>query len=123
VRVIVPRPPLQDDWERAIKNSTHLYVGNLSFFTREEQIYEVFSRCVLIRLMHASTSMPMRPHTRLVQHEGVLPGAHCPVPARPDAMLPPPRAECENLLGHSPPQPARADPRPQTPAAACPYHA
>ncbi|KAG1680786.1 hypothetical protein FOA52_008119 [Chlamydomonas sp. UWO 241] len=34
----------EDDWERALKNSTHLYVGNLSFFTREEQIYEVFSK-------------------------------------------------------------------------------
>lgn len=32
------------DWERALKTSTTLYIGNLSFYTREEQIYEVFSK-------------------------------------------------------------------------------
>ena len=35
---------LQADWERALKQSTTVYVGNLSFYTREEQIYEVFSK-------------------------------------------------------------------------------
>lgn len=34
----------QVDWERALRQSTTVYVGNLSFFTREEQIYEVFSK-------------------------------------------------------------------------------
>ncbi|XP_038051203.1 nuclear cap-binding protein subunit 2-like [Patiria miniata] len=31
--------------EKRLKNSTTLYVGNLSFFTTEEQIYELFSKC------------------------------------------------------------------------------
>lgn len=35
----------QADWERALRTSTTLYIGNLSFYTREEQIYEVFSKC------------------------------------------------------------------------------
>lgn len=30
--------------ERLLEVSTTLYVGNLSFYTSEEQIYEVFSR-------------------------------------------------------------------------------
>ncbi len=34
----------QVDWQRALRTSTTLYIGNLSFFTREEQIYEVFSK-------------------------------------------------------------------------------
>ncbi|GAX85074.1 hypothetical protein CEUSTIGMA_g12494.t1 [Chlamydomonas eustigma] len=34
----------QADWERALRQSTTVYVGNLSFCTREEQIYEVFSK-------------------------------------------------------------------------------
>ena len=41
----VPTPLLQADWERALRTSTTLYIGNLSFFTREEQIYDVFSKC------------------------------------------------------------------------------
>lgn len=32
------------DWQRALRTSTTLYIGNLSFYTREEQIYEVFSK-------------------------------------------------------------------------------
>jgi RNA recognition motif-containing protein len=28
-----------------LKNSTTLYIGNLSFFTTEIQIFELFSRC------------------------------------------------------------------------------
>uniref|UniRef100_T1JFI2 Nuclear cap-binding protein subunit 2 n=1 Tax=Strigamia maritima TaxID=126957 RepID=T1JFI2_STRMM len=31
--------------EELVKNSTTLYIGNLSFFTTEEQIYELFSKC------------------------------------------------------------------------------
>lgn len=36
--------PCQADWERCLRQSTTVYVGNLSFYTREEQIYEVFSK-------------------------------------------------------------------------------
>lgn len=32
------------DWERALRQATTVYVGNLSFYTREEQVYEVFSK-------------------------------------------------------------------------------
>ncbi|GLH04445.1 Nuclear cap-binding protein subunit 2 [Gryllus bimaculatus] len=31
--------------ERLLLNSTTLYVGNLSFYTTEEQIYELFAKC------------------------------------------------------------------------------
>uniref|UniRef100_A0A8D0B8M0 Nuclear cap-binding protein subunit 2 n=1 Tax=Salvator merianae TaxID=96440 RepID=A0A8D0B8M0_SALMN len=31
--------------EKALKNSSTLYVGNLSFYTTEEQIHELFSKC------------------------------------------------------------------------------
>ncbi|TPX36264.1 hypothetical protein SmJEL517_g01667 [Synchytrium microbalum] len=34
-----------EDYWRAVAESTTLYVGNLSFFTTEEQIYELFSKC------------------------------------------------------------------------------
>ncbi|CAG8592226.1 8621_t:CDS:2 [Ambispora gerdemannii] len=33
------------DLEKDLANSTTLYVGNLSFYTTEEQIYELFSKC------------------------------------------------------------------------------
>jgi len=33
------------EFDRAIAVSTTLYIGNLSFFTTEEQIYELFGRC------------------------------------------------------------------------------
>lgn len=36
------------DLEKSIKSST-IYVGNLSFFTTEEQIYELFNKCGEIR--------------------------------------------------------------------------
>jgi nuclear cap-binding protein subunit 2 len=36
-------------WKEALQHSTTLYVGNLSFFTTEEQIYELFSRAGEIR--------------------------------------------------------------------------
>uniref|UniRef100_A0A7S4RVT2 RRM domain-containing protein n=1 Tax=Alexandrium monilatum TaxID=311494 RepID=A0A7S4RVT2_9DINO len=35
----------KEKWQEAIKVSRTLYVGNLSFFTTEEQIHELFSRC------------------------------------------------------------------------------
>ncbi len=31
----------QEEFERTLRESTTVYVGNLSFFTTEEQIYEV----------------------------------------------------------------------------------
>lgn len=37
------------DQEKQLKLTTTLYVGNLAFFTTEEQIYELFSRCGDIR--------------------------------------------------------------------------
>eukprot|EP01006_Ploeotia_vitrea_P045930 TRINITY_DN66979_c8_g7_i1.p1 TRINITY_DN66979_c8_g7~~TRINITY_DN66979_c8_g7_i1.p1 ORF type:complete len:266 (-),score=119.07 TRINITY_DN66979_c8_g7_i1:28-825(-) len=38
-----------EDQESALARSTTLYVGNLSFFTTEEQIYELFSRAGRVR--------------------------------------------------------------------------
>jgi nuclear cap-binding protein subunit 2 len=32
------------NWQRAIEESTTLYIGNLSFYTTEEQIYALFSK-------------------------------------------------------------------------------
>lgn len=32
------------DQEKLLKQSTTLYVGNLSFYTTEEQVYELFSK-------------------------------------------------------------------------------
>ena len=40
-----PSPELTH--EEKLKDATTLYVGNLSFFTTEEQIHELFSKCVL----------------------------------------------------------------------------
>ena len=34
----------KEEWESAIQNSTTLYIGNLSFYTTEEQLYEFFGR-------------------------------------------------------------------------------
>jgi nuclear cap-binding protein subunit 2 len=34
-----------EDWDRQMAKSSTLYVGNLSFYTTEEQIYELFSKC------------------------------------------------------------------------------
>ncbi|XP_063711137.1 nuclear cap-binding protein subunit 2-like isoform X2 [Symsagittifera roscoffensis] len=39
----------KDDYLDQIANSSTLYVGNLSFFTFEEQIYELFSRAGDVR--------------------------------------------------------------------------
>lgn len=40
----------EEEYFRAIDNSTTLYVGNLSFYTSEDQIYELFSTvgCVCV---------------------------------------------------------------------------
>ena len=35
----------EEEWLQAITNSSTLYVGNLSFYTTEEQIHELFSKC------------------------------------------------------------------------------
>mmetsp|Transcript_41636 Transcript_41636/g.74664 ORF Transcript_41636/g.74664 Transcript_41636/m.74664 type:complete len:235 (-) Transcript_41636:86-790(-) len=34
-----------EKWAKAIGTTKTVYVGNLAFFTREEQIYELFSKC------------------------------------------------------------------------------
>lgn len=39
----------RSEQERCLRTSVTLYVGNLSFYTTEEQIYELFSRCGDIR--------------------------------------------------------------------------
>ena len=35
----------KDDYDVKLRTSTTLYVGNLSFYTTEEQVYELFSMC------------------------------------------------------------------------------
>jgi hypothetical protein len=35
----------QQEWISLLNQSCTLYVGNLSFYTTEEQIYEIFSKC------------------------------------------------------------------------------
>ncbi|CAI4233073.1 unnamed protein product [Auanema sp. JU1783] len=37
------------DQEYALRNSTTLYVGNLSYYTREEQVYELFGRAGIVK--------------------------------------------------------------------------
>ncbi|KKF95672.1 Nuclear cap-binding protein subunit 2 [Ceratocystis fimbriata CBS 114723] len=37
--------PRAEPTEDPLANSTTLYVGNLSFYTTEEQVYELFSKC------------------------------------------------------------------------------
>lgn len=37
--------PEQREEDDPLKNATTLYVGNLSFYTTEEQVYELFSKC------------------------------------------------------------------------------
>ncbi|THU55704.1 hypothetical protein C4D60_Mb11t09370 [Musa balbisiana] len=37
-------PGNQEEYERALQFSTTVYVGNMSFYTTEEQMYELFSR-------------------------------------------------------------------------------
>lgn len=38
----------QEQFEQALRTSTTVYVGNLSFFTTEEQIYEVNAACSFV---------------------------------------------------------------------------
>ncbi len=35
----------QEEYKERLKNSTTLYVGNLSFYTNEQQLQEFFSLC------------------------------------------------------------------------------
>lgn len=37
-------PGTQEEFEQALQNSTTVYIGNMSFYTTEEQVYELFSR-------------------------------------------------------------------------------
>ncbi|KAG6657997.1 nuclear cap-binding protein subunit 2-like isoform X1 [Carya illinoinensis] len=37
-------PGSQEEFEHALQTSTTVYVGNMSFYTTEEQVYEIFSR-------------------------------------------------------------------------------
>ncbi|CAA6671525.1 unnamed protein product [Spirodela intermedia] len=37
-------PGTQEEYDHALQTSTTLYIGNLSFYTTEEQVYELFSR-------------------------------------------------------------------------------
>ncbi|XP_011176485.1 nuclear cap-binding protein subunit 2 [Zeugodacus cucurbitae] len=39
----------RSEQERSLRESCTLYVGNLSFYTTEEQIHELFSRCGEVR--------------------------------------------------------------------------
>lgn len=41
----------QEEYEEALLNSTTVYVGNMSFYTTEEQVYELFSRAGEIKKM------------------------------------------------------------------------
>ncbi|KAI1378331.1 hypothetical protein F4677DRAFT_412886 [Hypoxylon crocopeplum] len=38
-------PPPEEPLEDPLRDATTLYVGNLSFYTTEEQVYELFSKC------------------------------------------------------------------------------
>lgn len=40
-----PNRPPSPDLEEKLQDATTLYVGNLSFYTTEEQIHELFSKC------------------------------------------------------------------------------
>lgn len=47
---LTPAPShLQDQYFDVLAKSTTLYIGNLSFFTSEEQIHELFSRAGDVR--------------------------------------------------------------------------
>ena len=35
----------RDGWRDSIRKSNTLYIGNLSFYTTEEQLYEIFQKC------------------------------------------------------------------------------
>ncbi|KAI1105927.1 RNA-binding domain-containing protein [Jackrogersella minutella] len=40
-----PQQQAEESPDDPLKNATTLYVGNLSFYTTEEQVYELFSKC------------------------------------------------------------------------------
>ncbi|XP_051123548.1 nuclear cap-binding protein subunit 2 [Andrographis paniculata] len=42
-------PGTQEEFDEALQNSTTVYIGNMSFYTTEEQVYELFSRAGEIR--------------------------------------------------------------------------
>ena len=52
-------PGNQEDFEQKLRESTTLYIGNLSFFTTEEQIYEVCVAYNLVRPPRATESCTM----------------------------------------------------------------
>ena len=41
----------QEDFERALRESTTIYVGNLSFYTTEDQIYEARADPITLLLL------------------------------------------------------------------------
>ena len=41
-----------EDYAQRLKTSTTLYIGNLSFFTQERQLLELFALCGSIRNLH-----------------------------------------------------------------------
>ena len=42
--IIIKNQGTQDEFQERLSQSTTLYVGNLSFYTSEEQIYEIFNK-------------------------------------------------------------------------------
>ena len=42
----------KEDYQNRLANSTTLYVGNLSFFTQESQLFELFSFCGPVKNLH-----------------------------------------------------------------------
>lgn len=44
-------PGNQEEYEYALQTSTTLYIGNMSFYTTEEQVYELFTRAGEIKKM------------------------------------------------------------------------
>jgi len=41
-----------EDYQQRLKTSTTLYVGNLSFYTQESQLLELFSMCGTVKNLH-----------------------------------------------------------------------
>ena len=39
----------KEGWQDMLQQSNTLYIGNLSFYTTEEQLYEFFGRCGQVR--------------------------------------------------------------------------
>jgi nuclear cap-binding protein subunit 2 len=58
---------LQEEWDFRIRTSTTVYIGNLSFYTREEQIYETFRMASSARATLGSSLAAASPN-----------GCHCP---------------------------------------------